>query len=282
MSATLRIAALVPVHGWAPYLAETLDAVLAEAPDHVVVVDDGSPDPLVLHPDHAPHVELVRHEHRRGLPAARATAATHARSAGAEAVALCDADDTWWPGHLAASRAALDAHPATGATFGAATVIDASGLPTGGALGDLPPPGEVLDAKWLFIHNPGAASSAVIRIDELAAAGGFASRLDAAEDWDLWLRLTRAGWPLRHAPGAGVRFRRHAGGMSDDIARLARAQACVHREHAASAAGPATVRASLECDRAEHRRAMLRARLRSVPGAGSLRAGLSRPRRRGA
>ncbi|MDX6683796.1 MAG: hypothetical protein QOG94_3835, partial [Solirubrobacteraceae bacterium] len=55
------VGVIVPVHGFAPYLAETLDCVLAQlpAPDEVVVVDDASPEPLVLHPDHAPHCTLL-------------------------------------------------------------------------------------------------------------------------------------------------------------------------------------------------------------------------------
>ncbi|MCW3038701.1 MAG: putative glycosyltransferase, partial [Solirubrobacterales bacterium] len=51
----MRAGVLIPVHGFAPYLAETLDAVLAQgaAAAEVVVVDDGSPQALMLHPDHA-------------------------------------------------------------------------------------------------------------------------------------------------------------------------------------------------------------------------------------
>ena len=39
----MRVGVIVPVHGFAPYLAEALDSVRAEGPDEVVVVDDGSP-----------------------------------------------------------------------------------------------------------------------------------------------------------------------------------------------------------------------------------------------
>jgi hypothetical protein len=64
------VGVIVPVHGFAPYLTETLDCVLAQrpAPDEVVVDDDASPEPLVLHPDHAPRCALLRRE-RCGGPA---------------------------------------------------------------------------------------------------------------------------------------------------------------------------------------------------------------------
>ena len=67
------IGVIVPVHGFAPYLAETLDCVLSQepAPAEVVVVDDASPEPLELHPDHAPDCRLVRRDECGGPAAAR-------------------------------------------------------------------------------------------------------------------------------------------------------------------------------------------------------------------
>lgn len=61
------VGVIVPVHGWAPYLAETLDGVLGEDPGCVIVVDDGSPSPLRLDPAHAGRCRLVRHEPRLSL-----------------------------------------------------------------------------------------------------------------------------------------------------------------------------------------------------------------------
>ena len=49
----MRVGVIVPVHGWAPYLAEALDSVLAETPDtttgkeHLVQNDEGRPGPGV-------------------------------------------------------------------------------------------------------------------------------------------------------------------------------------------------------------------------------------------
>src|SRR3954453_17911400 len=106
----VRAGVIVPVHGWAPFLAETLDAVLSQrpAPAAVVVVDDGSREPVALHPDHAPHCELVRRVPRGGGAAARA-AGEAALDAGIELVASCDADDAWLPGKLAAQLEAIAA-----------------------------------------------------------------------------------------------------------------------------------------------------------------------------
>src|SRR4051794_33448276 len=90
--AAVRAGVVVPVHGWAPFLAEALDAILSQHPSPaVVVVDDGSREPLRLHPDHAPHCTLVRRDRRGGVAAARATGEA-ALDPSIELVAHCDAD----------------------------------------------------------------------------------------------------------------------------------------------------------------------------------------------
>src|SRR5690349_13064554 len=83
------VGVIVPVHGPAPWLAEALDSVLAAAPDVVVVVDDGSAEPIV--PGDA-RVTLVRRDESGGPGAARATG-LEALDAAIDLVALCDADD---------------------------------------------------------------------------------------------------------------------------------------------------------------------------------------------
>jgi glycosyltransferase involved in cell wall biosynthesis len=126
------VGVVVPVRGFAPYLAEALDSVLAQdrPPAVVVVVDDGSDPPAALHPDHAGRVRLVRRDVAGGPAAARATGLA---ALGGEfgLVALCDADDAWEPGKLAAQLRALQSAPAAVLCFGRALVVGADGRPTG-------------------------------------------------------------------------------------------------------------------------------------------------------
>src|SRR5947208_10766406 len=128
---------LVAVRGPAPYLAEALDSVLAQAPppDAVVVVDDASPEPVRLEPAHARRCTLVRREQRGGAPAARDTGLERLS---ADLVALIDADDAWRPGKLAAQLAALEAHPEAAACFARARVVDGASRPTGERWEELP------------------------------------------------------------------------------------------------------------------------------------------------
>jgi glycosyltransferase involved in cell wall biosynthesis len=220
----MRAGVIVPVHGWAPYLAEALDSVQAERPGEVVVVDDGSPDPVALHPDHARRCWLVRRQERGGPAAAREAGLAEL---GAEAIALCDADDAWRPGFLAAALAGLER---ADVAVGRAEIVGPDGRPTGERW-PAPPAGPFVPA---FERNAIATPAVVLRRTALEAAGGFAaSPLERAEDWDLWLRLRAAGARFAGVPDAVVAVRRRAGALTADVASLARAQLAVHVRHAA-------------------------------------------------
>jgi glycosyltransferase involved in cell wall biosynthesis len=230
------VGVIVPVHGFAAYLAETLDCALGQrpAPDEVVVVDDGSPEPVVLHPDHAQRCTMLRRE-RCGGPAAARASGLRALGAGVTVVALCDADDAWTAGKLAVQLAALERSPEAALCFGRALVVGADGRPTGerwaqAALGlHEGPPLQAL----LYQSNPIPTSSVVLRRAALERVGGFESPVRLAEDWDLWLRLAARGDAFVCAPDAVVRYRRHPGGLTTDVAALARCQLELHRAHGA-------------------------------------------------
>jgi glycosyltransferase involved in cell wall biosynthesis len=252
----VRTGVVIPVHGFAPYLVEALDAVLANAPDEVVVVDDGSPVPVGV-PD---TVRLVRREHAGGPAVARA-AGLDALGDAAELVALCDADDAWLPGHLDAMRAALTA--GAGWAFSRALIVGPDGRPTGERW-QRPVPG-LHDAQSLYASNPVPTSSVVLRADALQAAGGFPGPVRVAEDWELWLRLCAAGHDGLCVEGPGIRYRRHPEGLTADVAALAQAQLAVHERHA-GLVDPATAKAAVAADRAALRRERLRRRIRALPG----------------
>jgi len=222
---------IVPVYGRARYLVEALDAVLGQTPcpDEVIVVDDGSPVPLVLGPGHTAACRLVRRERRGGPGVARDTALALLET---DLVACADADDVWLPGKLAAQLRALDEHPEVALCFGAAVIVGPDGEPTGEHWETLPT--GVLTpaflAPLLFEHNPIPTSSILARRQALRAAGGFTGP-PLGEDWALWLRLLTRGERFLCEPGAVVRYRRHVGGITSDIATLAASSFFIHETH---------------------------------------------------
>ena len=218
----MRCGVVIPVRGFAPFLAEAVESVLAEGPAAVVVVDDASPEPLALHPDHAAHVRLLRLERSAGPGNARAEGEARLPRE-IEAVALCDADDAWTPGSLAPRLQVL-----RGAAWccGAARVVGADGLPTGEAW-----PAAATTLPGLYVRNGVCTSSVVLRREALAAAGGLHGGVPPAEDWDLWLRLAAGGARGVALDEVVVRYRRHPGALTHDVAALARAQRAAHERH---------------------------------------------------
>ena len=228
----MRVGVIVAARAPVPWLGEALESVLSQepAPDDVVVVDHGSQPPL-----EAPAgVRVVRTGYSGGGPAA-------ARAAGlaeldTELVALADADDVWGADKLGAQLAAMAQHAQAAVCFGRAVVVDAAGRETGERLPELPAGLIGADAlrRELYPANPIPATSALIRRDALEAVGGFVPEvpLPAATDWDLWLRLVRAGHAFVCEPAAQIRYRRHDGGLTADVARLAEAGLLIHERHA--------------------------------------------------
>lgn len=228
----MRVGVILAARAPVPYLAEALDSVLSQdpAPDEVVLVDHASEPPIVV----ASNVRLVRLDTGAGGPAVPRAAGL--AELDTELVAIADADDVWEPGKLGAQLEAMAAHPEAAVCFGRATVIDADGRETGEQLPELRT-GLLTAAELtadLYERDAIPAASALIRRDALEEVGGFIpdEPLPAGTDWDLWLRLVTAGHAFVCEPKARIRYRRHAGGLTSDVARLAEAGLAIHERHA--------------------------------------------------
>jgi len=229
------VGAIVPVYGEAPFLAAALDSVLEHdrPPEQVVVVDDGSPTPIALEARHAGRCTLVRREQRGGPAAARNSGL---EVLGTDLVALVDSDDLWVEGKLAAQLEAFERHPQAGLCFGRAVIVGVDGEPTGARFAE--PPAGPLDRERfgaaLFADNPIPTSSVLMRRTALERAGGFRAPDDGLVggcDWDLWLRLLERDEVLFCEPRARVRYRRHPGGLTADLAVTAEQALAVQGAH---------------------------------------------------
>jgi hypothetical protein len=191
----VSVSVVIPAYRAAGVIGTALASVAGQtvAPDEVIVVDDGSPDDTASLAERwrsLVPLRVVRLEENlgRGFGAggARAVGIEHATS---ELIALLDADDVWLPDHLATMLATHDRLP------GLVTANYSLWVP-GAALGGRPaselvpvPPVDrqllqLLEENYVFVST--LFSRAVYE-----RAGGF--RNIRCEDWDLWIRMVRAG-----------------------------------------------------------------------------------------
>ena len=205
-------------------LRAAVDSALAECgpADQVVVVDDGSQeDPARVLPADRRLLLL------RQPPAGIAAALEHGRRACTGAlVARLDADDVALPGRIAAQRAALGADPGLAGVGGQALLHRAGGAaPEGmaryvGWVNGLISREQV--ARSLLIESPLFHPAVTLRADVLEQVGGWRQG-DLPEDYDLWLRLHRAGFGLCNVPLPVVRIEDRPGRLTRTDPRYRRA-----------------------------------------------------------
>jgi hypothetical protein len=195
----------------------------------VIVVDDASADGtagwLAAYRDL--RIRAVRHDTRRGVAAARNSGIEAARG---RWVAFLDDDDVWAPDKLASQLAAA-AGSGRGWVYTGEVHVDRELRLLGGG----PPlaPVEAMDLLGSVNSIPAGGSTVLVRADLLAAAGPFDTSLRRTEDWDMWIRLARAGPPdCVSRPLAG--YRHHRGNARTDPAPMVTEPALLARRHGIS------------------------------------------------
>ncbi len=217
---------MVPTHNRRELLALTLSTILwqKDVDLEVVVVDDGSSDATVVATVVGQRgdrrIRVVRHERPQGVSAARNRGIAESRGSW---LAFCDDDDLWAPDKLVRQLiAACDSQRHW--VYTGAVRIDLDQRIIGGT----PPPTPAAFLAYLPRWNPmpGGCSGVLASASALAEVGGFDARYRHFADWELWLRLRRAGAPaVVNEPL--VAYRIHAGnktldtaGMREDLALI--------------------------------------------------------------
>jgi glycosyltransferase involved in cell wall biosynthesis len=194
----LQITVYIPAFKVERFLPSSIESLLAQTckPLEILVIDDGSPDNSAAIARSYPGVTLLRHDHNRGLAAARNTAF---RSARGEFVASLDADCVAEPGWLEKLIPHLsDSSVAGVGGFLREGVLDS--LADRWRQAHMPQewgPALLREPKFLFGCNNIFRRSVVLEI------GGYDESMRTnGEDCDLSRRLLAAGCRLIYEPAA--------------------------------------------------------------------------------
>lgn len=185
-----KIGVVVPTHDCGPFLQGAIDSVLSQTVEdfELIVVDDGSSDETeaLLARCADPRIRVLRNDRPLGPSAARNRGIL---ASSAPIIAFLDADDRWDTRALGVHLEALR-DPKIGVSCVAAISVGTSGE----TVVQKSPPytGPELTRELLFTNTiPGSSSGIAIRQCCFERVGLFDEGLLAAEDRDMWLRLSQ-------------------------------------------------------------------------------------------
>jgi glycosyltransferase involved in cell wall biosynthesis len=180
------VSVIIPTYNRAAMVAEAVASVTAQTfrDFEILVVDDGSTDDTFEAFASYQDLRVLRHSSRRGVSAARNSGAVAARG---EWLAFLDSDDLWLPDKLSRQMAYLLERPGlllcqtdeTWVRRGVRVNKPVTHRKTSGNI--------FLPSLERCMVSP---SAAVLSKSLFWKHGGFDTNLPAAEDYDLWLRLT--------------------------------------------------------------------------------------------
>ncbi len=233
------VAVIIPAFNSGAYLDQALASVAGQtvSPAAVMVADDCSTDDTSERArrwqGRLP-LELVRLERNRGPGGARRRAIQATNTA---LLAILDADDLFLPDHLETMAAAYRACP---------------GLVSAQVLSWYPGQGLISPARARRVPRASYQLGALLRHnfvnfpvfsrDLYESVGGF--REQYCEDWDLWIRMVRAGAKVTMASHPTAVSREWPGSRSFDSARTAQRSIDVLTAELRAASSPAEARAA--------------------------------------
>lgn len=253
------ISVIMPAYNQADYLGDAIRSVLVEqaVPLELIVVNDGSTDgtAAVVASFDDPRLRVI-HQANAGLSGARNAGL---RRAVAPLIGFLDADDLLLPGALSSYVAYLHSQQEIGMVIGDHIVIDANNRQHPGPT--QPGPRQPISICHLLNGNPFVAGTVAVQREWIDKVGVFDESLAACEDWDLWLRLSRAGCQMSFIDRPVTAYRIHPEQMTQDPERMRTASLAVLDKVAADGALPVDLQIALP---EAYARAYLRAAAREL------------------
>jgi hypothetical protein len=213
----------MPAYDSAEYIAETLDSIFKQTfcDFEVLVVNDGSHDREALLHALEPYRRRIDYleQENRGPAAARNVALRRARG---RFVAFLDSDDLWTPDYLAVQVAAMRSDPTIDVLYCDAAFFGAD-PDVGARFMDLNPSEGEVTAEALLRLRCNVLMAALVRRRIFERVGLFDETLKGTEDFDLWLRIAKAGGRIAYHRQVLVGSRRRPGSVSANAEQMAEA-----------------------------------------------------------
>ena len=217
-----RVSVIIPVYGTAPLVAEALDSVLGQTfrDYEIIVVNDGSPDSLLLENVLEPYRERITYivQQNHGLACARNTGVKASR---ASYVAMLDSDDRWHPEYLASQLSVLEAHSDVDVVYPDAVRFTANQTGTHRYSHTYPVGGEISFLRVLA-RECQIYGGVTARRETLLRVGLYDEELQSGEDLDLWLRILKAGGRIAYNDRVLAYYRIREGSLTSNEAPLDR------------------------------------------------------------
>jgi glycosyltransferase involved in cell wall biosynthesis len=216
-----EVSVIIPAYRVAAYIADALDSVLAQVSKSVevisveiIVVNDGSPDTDELERVLEPYRDRIVYlkQENGGVSSARNAGIRAARG---EWLAFLDGDDLWLPEYLESQFAVLRADPGIDMVFGSAILFGDTPLAGRSSTDFSPVEGEITFLKAVAGECT-IAYCALVRRAVVIRAGMFDTGLRGSEDFNLWLRVLKAGGRIVYQRKPLYRYRRREGSATSD------------------------------------------------------------------
>lgn len=268
-----EVSVVIPVRNREKFVGKAIASALMQepSPGEVVVVDDGSEDKTAaLVSSFGDPVKLVRQSHQ-----GRSVARNNGVSAAAgRLIAFLDSDDEWLPMKLRRQIQTLDGFDGAAAITGHARVISSRGVTdekkTAEVRAQLDRTSRAdFDLADVIVRPAMYPSSLLMPKSIFESVGGFDTKVEPLEDWDLMIRIA-ASHGFAAVPWPPIfSYRIHAG--NTEASAIANAVFRVAEKYARVAGDDGEVKAALALVRCRSARALGSQRIARSAGVMALR-----------
>lgn len=214
-----KVSIIIPCYRQAQFLAATIESALAQTHRdlEVIVIDDGSPDhtaEVAARYASDPRFRYLRQENT-GLPGARNRGLAETTG---EYVCFLDSDDLLLPDKCRRQVEVLAANPKLGFVYCDITTIDEKGIVVPDQFSIAAVPRDLSGNLFGTLIQGGyfPPHTVMVRRSVLEAVGGFDPALGGHADYELWLRISGAGYPAHFIAERLASYRVHSASMSKD------------------------------------------------------------------